>query len=124
MGNCRNTIWRGFVSRKYWKKSKKRNGSEWTTTFEVAEGEGEAGSIPSISFSDLQQATGMKFDTFLVDCEGCFDSWLQEFPEAVDTVSTILLEGDYGIGWQQLGYANYDRVTQFLIGKGFMLVEQ
>lgn len=122
--NCKNYIWRGFVSRKRFKKSKKKNGSEWTTKFEVVERKDEAGAAPSITFSDLQTAAGMQFDTFLVDCEGCFDNWLQEFPDAVDTVSTILLEADYGIGWQRQGYANYTRVKAFLGSKGFTIAEQ
>jgi FkbM family methyltransferase len=120
--NCKNKAWHGFVSRKHWKKSKTKNGSEWTTKFEVTDNADEA-NVPSTTFDDVQRKTGIVFDTFLIDCEGCFDNFLQEFPDAVDRVQTILLEADYGIGWQRSGYADYSRVTKFLQGKGFALKE-
>jgi len=121
--NCKNKAWHGFVSRKYWKKSKTKNGSEWTTKFEVTDHAAEA-SVPSTTFDDMQRDTGIIFDTFLIDCEGCFDKFLLEFPDAVDRIQMILLEADYGIGWQREGYADYSRVTTFLEGKGFALNEK
>ena len=111
-------------------KKKEKNGSEYTTQF----GDFEATNfsalssdyilVPSTTYQELEKKYNLSFDTFVVDCEGCFDQFLKDFPQSVDGVSTIMLEADYGKGWQRMGTADYERVISFLKSKGFGVVFQ
>ena len=78
--------------------------------------------MPVSSFDALQKQFGLQVDTLAVDCEGCFDQILKDFPDIVDKISTILLEADYGIGWQRQGTADYKRIKSGLEAKGFKAV--
>eukprot|EP00971_Amphidinium_carterae_P320369 6368101-Amphidinium_carterae.1 len=106
-------------------KAGKLAGSEYTTMFEpvpedIAAVMAEADRVPSISFQELQEKYNIEFDTLLVDCEGCFENMLAEFPNMLDQVSTLMLEADYGMEWQPGGYANYSRVLATLKSLGFL----
>ena len=116
---CKASIFKGAVGKTVKKKDKVRNGSEWTTHFSDS-GSGTS-SLPTISFQGLEERYKLKFDTLVVDCEGCFDQFLKDFPDSVNDVTTILLEGDYGKGWQRNGNADYQRVTTFLGSRGFSI---
>ena len=59
-----------------------------------------------------------------MDCEGCFDQFLRDFPDSVNHISSVLLEADYGKGWQRMGTADYERVISFLESKGFGITFQ
>lgn len=118
---CRAKIFQGALGLKGKTKKKEKNGSEWTTQF----GDSDSGSsVPTITYQQLEQKYNLRFDTLLVDCEGCFDQFLQDFPDSVNHVSTILLEADYGKGWQRMGNADYERVISFLKSKGFGVMFQ
>ena len=118
--DCSAFLYKGAISTQTLRKSKERSGSEWTTKFEHVEEDGEGMvTIPTTTFEDLEATAGVVIDTMVIDCEGCFDQFLQEFPTAVDGVRTILLEGDYGQGWQRYGTADYARVEKFLTSRGF-----
>ena len=60
----------------------------------------------------------------VVDCEGCFGAVIANFPRFVASLQTVVLEADYGIGLQTLGYVDYDNVTTFMSRRGFVVVEQ
>lgn len=122
--NCGAKLEKSMITNKVFKKSKTRWGGEYTTYF-VEDGPGKEVTgepVPTISFDALQSKYGYKFDTFLIDCEGCFYHMLKEFPDMVDDVKMIILEADYGIGWQPEGHADYDWVVRHLEGKGFTMI--
>ena len=59
-----------------------------------------------------------------VDCEGCFDPILREFPSIIDNVKRIFLEADYGKGWQRMGFADYAWIHDVLTMDGFNMVTE
>lgn len=130
--NCQARLWMGVLASKPAKKNKKRNGSEYTTNF-LTYGQNKTGllladsysmDIPYISPTQIQMRYKLQVDTLVVDCEGCFDPILREFPQILDNVNLVLLEADYGIGWQRQGFANYSWVKSTIQSKGFHLVYQ
>lgn len=129
--NCSNHLIRGVVATRPMVRSKRRNGSGYTNYFEVlhADGKQAAAAIAnesSIAYTptQLERTYGVRFDSMVVDCEGCFDAFVSSFPAFVSRIETIILEADYGMGMQRLGYANYTALEQSLHAMGFGTVER
>jgi hypothetical protein len=129
--NCSNHLISGVVATRPMVRSKRRNGSGYTNYFEVlhADGKQAAAAIAnesSIAYTptQLERTYGVRFDSMVVDCEGCFDAFVSSFPGFVSRIETIILEADYGMGMQRLGYANYTALEQSLHAMGFGTVER
>ena len=110
------------------RRSNRRNGSPWTNKFEVAASARMAQVVraytPGQMAKRLQNPPSARFDTMVVDCEGCFAGVIASFPRFVGSLQTVLLEADYGTGLQDLGYVDYNNVTTFMFAQGFIIVEQ
>jgi len=50
------------------------------------------------TFADVEKRFGLRFDTLVVDCEGCMDRVLDENPGMLTNIQLIMLELD---GWRQ-----------------------
>ena len=50
--------------------------------------------VPTLTLSELQVQTNMRFNALVVDCEGCFLQVLQDFPELLDQAKYISVEYD------------------------------
>ncbi len=50
-----------------------------------------------IGFEELQQKYNLIFDTLVLDCEGAFYYILQDFPDMLANIKTIIMENDYHI---------------------------
>jgi FkbM family methyltransferase len=51
--------------------------------------------VSSITFEELQEKYNKVFDTLVLDCEGAFYYILQDMPEMLTNVKTIIMENDY-----------------------------
>lgn len=122
---CGNHLVKGVVARKPMFKSKGRNGSGWTTKFKPAGATAAPGAelSPAHTPESLASRFGLRFDAMVVDCEGCFAAFLKHFGSFVESLDTVILEADYGIGMQRMGYANYTHITQSMSAFGFIVVE-
>ena len=58
-----------------------------------------------------------QFTALLVDCEGCFESFLDEYPDALATINTIIIEMD------NADRCDYQKVTKKLSEDGFVYME-
>jgi len=52
---------------------------------------------PAIDFQDVEACLGFRFDTLLIDCEGCIEFLLNESPRLFTNIKWIFMEGDMGI---------------------------
>merc|ERR1712039_402213 len=128
--NCNANVWLGALSKKPMKKKKTKNGTDYTTVVapatETEKADKDASlcgeNIPIISVRGLEARYGLKIDTLVIDCEGCFDPILRESPEILDNVKLILMEADYGKDMQRMGFADYPWIRKALQDKGFKLV--
>ena len=55
---------------------------------------------------------GVTFDSMVVDCEGCFEKMLADFPKFIARQKRVVLEADYGKGWQTGGHVDYTQVVE------------
>jgi FkbM family methyltransferase len=51
--------------------------------------------VKTITYSALMEKYKINFDTLILDCEGSFYTILNEFPEILNNVNTIMIENDY-----------------------------
>ncbi len=128
--NCSSHLIHGVVARQPMVRSKRRNGSGYTTYFEAQDANAthSAGLANNTAVAytpaELEQEHQVHFDAMVVDCEGCFEAFVSSFPTFVARMQTIILEADYGLGMQSLGYVNYTVLEQSLHGMGFATVER
>ena len=104
--DCNNClVIKGFVS--------KKNRSLSGEGYGKSQIEDKESSIPNYSFNELEERLGKKINVLFVDCEGCFEEFLKEFPEALTNINLIFLEKD------QKNKCNYDWIDKFLKKEGF-----
>lgn len=107
--------------------SKKGRSKDYATRYSFME-------VPALSFFDLQKKFDLNFDTLLIDCEGCVQNLLDQNPNMLANIDTILMEGDMGIyngdkapdcGMRGGGSSciNYNDVISRLEHEGFSLIE-
>ena len=68
--------------------------------------------------AEAEQAYGLRFDTLLIDCEGCVNSFLKENHDALTNIRLILLEAD------QPKTIDYRKVIANLAKHGFEVVDK
>lgn len=51
--------------------------------------------INTITFEELEEKYGLKFNTFVLDCEGAFFKILVDSPECLTNVHTVIIENDF-----------------------------
>mmetsp|Transcript_19857 Transcript_19857/g.35746 ORF Transcript_19857/g.35746 Transcript_19857/m.35746 type:complete len:318 (+) Transcript_19857:57-1010(+) len=83
----------------------------------------------AVAFSEVERKFNLKFDTLLIDCEGCIKYFLEDNPGVLEGINTILLEADMGI-YQGTSApdcgnncVNYDSIIADLQKQGFSIVE-
>ena len=82
-------------------------------------------STPTAQQRSTQRGSCLKASLVVqVDCEGCFDPILREFPSIIDNVKRIFLEADYGKGWQRMVFADYAWIHDVLTKDGFDMVTE
>ncbi|CAE7198541.1 unnamed protein product [Symbiodinium sp. CCMP2592] len=74
--------------------------------------------IPHLTMAEAEQAYGLRFDTLLIDCEGCVNSFLKENHDALTNIRLILLEAD------QPKTIDYRKVIANLAKHGFEVVDK
>lgn len=69
--------------------------------------------VPNITFSELVKETNLLFDALVVDCEGCLEKVLLDFPSILDNMKFVTFEEDYK------DKCNYDWIKSQLLIRGF-----
>lgn len=72
--------------------------------------------VNTITYSELKEKYNMNFDTIVADCEGALFYILQDFPELMNSVTTMIMENDY------TDANHYIFVQNFLKERGFACV--
>jgi len=72
--------------------------------------------VPSFSLDSIEQATGLKFDTLVADCEGCLESFFEENPHMYQQLKMITFEHDMP------SKCNYNAVKSGLLKAGFVKI--
>jgi FkbM family methyltransferase len=125
--NCTSTrLVKGVLGVARMRRSRRRNGSKWTTVFEqVRDVDGsDVEAVNAFTPQALQAKFNVQFDTMVVDCEGCFGAIIQAFPAFIRQLETVILEADYGLGLQKLGYVNYTNVKAAMLQHGFTVAQE
>lgn len=75
--------------------------------------------IPTIKYSELIKKFPIKFDTLVVDCEGCMDKILRSYPSILSNIHTIIIENDA----QFINHNMNNAIRSFIKKHGFRSVE-
>jgi FkbM family methyltransferase len=108
INNCDFHIIKGFVSNKKFELSNSGYGSSAT--------ESEDSQIKSYKLEDIESEHNLKFDTLVVDCEGCLETFFDEYPHMYEQLKNITFEEDYS------HKCNYDKIKEKLVEHGFVKV--
>ena len=106
--NCEFHIVKGFVSNKTFSLSDASYGSSAS--------ESEDTQIKSYSLQDIEAQYNLKFDTLVVDCEGCLEIFFDDYPHMYSQLKNITFEEDY------VDKCNYDKIKKKLEEHGFIKV--
>ena len=106
--NCEFHIIKGFVSNKNFSLSNNDYSSSATESVES--------SIKSYKLEDIESQYNLKFDTLVVDCEGCLETFFDEYPHMYVQLKNITFEED------QSHKCNYEKIKQKLVENGFTKV--
>jgi len=82
--------------------------------------------VPTFSFDAVQKASGLKFDTLLIDCEGCAQDMMDQIgPKIQSQIKTIVIEADMpDTGGDCTSHCmNYKKFFNFLEQSGFKQVD-
>jgi len=102
---------KGFISNK--KLSLKLNG--YSSMGEIDDNS----TIPSLTLDEIKKKYNIKdFNTLIIDCEGCFEMFLDENPTILNTINKIMFEHD------EPHKCNYQKITQLLINNNFKLIKR
>jgi len=108
--NCKANIHKGFISNK--KLSLSLGGYGSTSIVD------NNSSIQNLTLQEVKNKYKINdFNTLIVDCEGCFESFLDENPSILNTLTKIMYEKDYP------DKCNYDKIEKLLIDNNFKLEE-
>jgi len=72
--------------------------------------------IPHVSLQQIQTRKGMKFDSAILDCDGCLPKLLDESPEIFDNMKLLVLALHNMTG--------FDRLRQLPVMRNFTLVQE
>ena len=72
--------------------------------------------IPNITFDELEKETNLVFDALVIDCEGCLEKLLIDFPNILDNMKFVTFEEDH------TDICNYDWIKSQLSMKGFVQI--
>mmetsp|Transcript_101132 Transcript_101132/g.184592 ORF Transcript_101132/g.184592 Transcript_101132/m.184592 type:complete len:269 (+) Transcript_101132:2-808(+) len=81
---------------------------------------GAVQTIPAYPLAQVEQTFGMHFDTFVVDCEGCFPTLLHQNPQLVQQAKLIIVEAHT----DRPEDGEVQSVQQLVQNGGFQLVAQ
>lgn len=90
-------------------------------------GAAPVGSVPTFTFDQVQKATGLVFDTLLIDCEGCAQDMMDQIgPKIQSQINLIVIEADMpaGVGGDCTKHCmDYQKFFKFLNENGFEQVD-
>lgn len=83
--------------------------------------------VPTFTFDDVEKASGLKFDSLLIDCEGCAQDMMDQIgPKIKSQIKTIVIEADMpDTGGDCTAHCmNYRKFFKFLTDNGFTQVDE
>lgn len=108
INDCGFHIIKGFISNKKFSLSDNGYGSSAI--------ESQESQIESYSLQDIESKFNLKFDTLVADCEGCLETFFDEYPHMYNQLKNITFEEDYS------HKCNYDKIKAKLLESGFVKV--
>jgi len=77
--------------------------------------------VRNFDFDQLQRDYGLLFDTLIIDCEGCMEQLMKDFPNILDNINFITFEQDYDCASKPAGSpkCNYDWIKAELRRRDF-----
>jgi len=88
--NCRSHVLRGAIS----SSPLRMLGSGYGGRSDVSNLRGGM-EVPTFHFDDVEKASGLKFDTLLIDCEGCAQDMMDQIgPKIKSQIKLIVIEAD------------------------------
>ena len=106
--NCDFHIIKGFVSNKKFSLNGSGYGNSAIETNNTQ--------IKSFKLDEIETQFNLKFDTLVVDCEGCLEIFFDEHPHMYSQLKNITFEEDYG------HKCDYDKIKKKLEEHGFIKV--
>lgn len=106
--NCDFHIIKGFVSNKKFSLSNLGYSSSVIESNDTQ--------IKSFKLDEIETQFNLKFDTLVVDCEGCLEIFFDDYPHMYSQLKNITFEEDYG------HKCNYDKIKKNLEEHGFIKV--
>lgn len=68
--------------------------------------------VPTFTLEDIEQQTGLRFDTLVADCEGALESFLDENPKLYGQFRLMMFEMDAP---DRCNYKKYARIFNLLV---------
>lgn len=84
-------------------------------------------SVPTFTFDEVEEASGLKFDTLLIDCEGCAQDMMDQIgPKIKGQINLIIIEADMpdNGGDCKSHCMNYPKFFDFLETNDFVQVDE
>ena len=82
--------------------------------------------VAHYTWDDIEEQTGLRINTLIIDCEGCLFDLIDKYGHKFDQIKTVILENDenFNEGILDLLYFNgcgekCQKVNKFLKSKGF-----
>lgn len=101
--------------------------TEYAARTEEVTDESAANVVPNFHFDEIEDALGVKFDTLLIDCEGCGQFMMDQIgPKIKNQIDLVLFEADMGMGSPDCvdHCMDYSKFIQFLTDSGFEMVDK
>jgi len=111
--NCKFHIFNGFISNKKLSLTNKDSFYGYGTTM-ISD---ENSTIPHISLRKLIKKYKLNFNVLIVDCEGCFESFIDENLSFLDNLRLIIYESDYP------QKCDYNKIKNILLNKKFTNID-
>ena len=123
INNCSFNIFNGAISKKDLYVS--YNNCIWETKTYIDPPQNlKSEKINTLSIDIIQQIYDINFNCLIADCEGFLLEFIQENPNFFDNLICVIYEEDCSINHPINNiYINYNEVENFLINKGFNLIE-
>lgn len=126
--NCRARVLKGVVNAKPIHLTHSGYaGRTWAANSgDKAECKKDCANVAVFRLDQVEEASGLKFDTLLIDCEGCAQDMMEELkPKLTDQIKLILVEADFPTTEKRLIHPmDYLKFFDLLGQHGFEKVDQ
>jgi len=90
-------------------------------------GDANSVTVPTYTFDEIEKASGLKFDTLLIDCEGCAQHMMDQLGPKIETqIKLVVIEADMPDdgGDCTADCMHYPKFFDFLAKSGFQQIDE